>query len=43
MTKYSQALASVGVNIKNSSGELKNMDSILDELGDKWNNISKDQ
>ena len=35
LTKYSQALATVGVNIKLQNGELKNMDTILDELGSK--------
>ena len=43
LTKYSQALSAVGVNIKTASGELKDMDTILDELGSKWNGISKDQ
>jgi len=26
----------VGVDIKTSSGELKNMDTILDDLGERW-------
>lgn len=43
MTKYSQALAQVGINIKNANGQLKDMDSIIDELGQKWNGIGKDQ
>lgn len=43
LTKYSQALAKVGVNIKDSNGEIKKMDDILDELGAKWNNINKEQ
>ena len=43
LTKYSQALANVGINIKDSQGELKSMDQILDELGAKWNNISREQ
>ena len=43
LTKYSQALLNVGINIKNSNGELKNMDQILDELGNKWKEIDKDQ
>ena len=43
MTKYSQALAQVGVNIKTANGDLKDMDTIIDELGGKWNSISKDQ
>ena len=41
--KYSAALEVVGVNIKDINGEVKDMDDILDELGEKWNNISKDQ
>lgn len=43
LNKYSEALAVVGVNIKNSNGELKKMDDILDNLAQKWNFISKDQ
>lgn len=43
LNKYSKALEAVGVNIKDSNGELKDMDTILDELGSKWNNIERDQ
>jgi TP901 family phage tail tape measure protein len=43
LTKYSQALATVGVSIKDSNGQLKDMDTILDELGNKWKTIDKDQ
>ena len=43
LTKYSQALATVGVSIKDSNGQLKEMDVILDELGNKWQSIDKDQ
>lgn len=43
MTKYSQALATVGVQIKDANGTLKDMDTIIDELGQKWGLISKDQ
>lgn len=43
LNKYSKALATVGVNIKDASGEMKNMDTILDELGNKWKNLGKDQ
>jgi TP901 family phage tail tape measure protein len=39
---YSQALEKVGVDIKDTSGELKDMDTVLDELGDKWNTLSND-
>lgn len=40
--KYSAALAAVGVHIKDTNGEMKDMDQILNELGNKWNNLSKD-
>lgn len=43
LTQYSAALATVGVNIKDQSGQLKDMDTILDELGAKWTTISRDQ
>ena len=42
MGQYSQALAAVGINIKDVNGEVKNMDIILDEMGVKWNTLSKD-
>lgn len=41
LNKYSEALATIGVNIKDSSGELKNMDTILDEVGGKWDSLAK--
>ena len=43
LNKYSQALASVGVNIKDQVGQLKDMDQILDELGNKWTLLTDDQ
>lgn len=39
---YSQALEKIGINIKTASGEVKDMDDILDELGAKWNSLSSD-
>lgn len=36
LNKYSEALASVGVEILDASGQLKDMDDILDDLGSKW-------
>ena len=41
LTKYSKALATVGVNIKDASGELKSMDNILDDLAGKWNTLDQ--
>lgn len=43
LNKYSQALLTVGVNIKDTNGELKSMDTILNELGPKWQQLADDQ
>lgn len=43
LNKYSQALAKVGISIKDQSGQLKEMDTILDEMGAKWGTLNKDQ
>ena len=40
---YSQALEKVGINIKDTSGQLKDMDAILEEMGSKWQTLGKDQ
>lgn len=43
LTKYTKALATVGVNVLDTNGQLKAMDDILDELGQKWGQISDTQ
>ena len=43
LNKYSAALESVGISIFDTTGELKEMDKILDELGNKWQTLGKDQ
>lgn len=43
LNKYSQALATVGVQIKDTNGNLKGMDEILDDLGSKWGTLAQDQ
>lgn len=43
LNKYSQALATVGVQIKDTNGELKGMDEILDDLGSRWDTLAQDQ
>ena len=43
LNKYSEALAKVGINIKDQFGGIKDMNVLLDEMGAKWNTISKDQ
>jgi hypothetical protein len=42
LNKYSAALAKVGINIKDTNGDMKQMDTILDELGSKWGTLAKD-
>nr|DAE09655.1 MAG TPA: minor tail protein [Myoviridae sp. ctjhW4] len=36
LNQYSEALSKVGVNIKDTMGQVKDMDTILDETGAKW-------
>lgn len=40
---YSDNLAKIGVNIKDASGQLKDMDTILNETAAKWENLDKAQ
>ena len=43
LNKYSAALEKVGISIFDSAGELKKMDTILDEMGSKWETLNKAQ
>lgn len=43
LTKYSKAIATMGVNILDANGQLKSMDNILDEMGSKWQNLNNTQ
>ena len=43
LNKYSEALFKVGINVKDQSGQLKDMNTILDEMGNKWSTLGKDQ
>ena len=43
LTKYSKALATVGVNALDAQGQLRNMDDVLSDLGNKWQSLSKAQ
>jgi hypothetical protein len=43
LNKYSEALATVGVEVKNQYGELKKADVILEETASKWKVLGEDQ
>ena len=40
---YSEALMKVGISIKDMNGQMKDMDTILNEMGSKWKGLNKDQ
>ena len=39
---YSESLAKVGIDIKDVNKEIKDMDTILEEMADKWKTLDKD-
>lgn len=41
LNKYSKALKKVGIDIKDQQGELKGMNTILDEMMNKWDSLSR--
>ena len=41
--QYSENLAKIGVNIKDASGQLKDMDTILNETAEKWDSLDRAQ
>ena len=43
LNKYSEALSKVGISIKDANGEMKAMDTVLAEMGAKWQTLGKDQ
>ena len=43
LNKYSEALAKVGISIKDQNGGLKDMDTLLEEMAAKWQTLNKDQ
>ena len=43
LNKYSSALKAVGVDVLDVNGDMKDMDTILDELAPKWGTLSKAQ
>lgn len=43
LNKYSEGLAKVGVSIMDASGQLKDMDTILYDVGATWTDLNKEQ
>lgn len=43
LNKYSQALATIGVNVKDANGDLRDMDDILQDMSGKWQQLERDQ
>ena len=43
LNKYSKALQTIGVNILDATGNMKDMDTILDSLAEKWDTLSQAQ
>lgn len=43
LNKYSKALEKVGIDIFDTNGQIKEMDTLLEELGTKWETLSNDQ
>lgn len=43
LTKYTKALENIGVSVLDQNGHLKDMDSILEEIGAKWVTLDDEQ
>ena len=43
LNKYSEALDKVGVQVLDINGEIRDMDSILDDLGSRWDDLTQAQ
>lgn len=43
LNKYSEALKVIGVEILDASGEMKNLDDILDDTAEKWDTLTRAQ
>ena len=40
---YSKAMLKVGVSVLDSNGKLRNTGDVIDEIGEKWGNLSREQ
>lgn len=43
LTKYTQAIENIGVKVMDTVGNLRDMDSILSDVGDKWKDLSREE
>ena len=43
LNKYSEGLEKVGVYIKDANGELRDMDDLMDDIGDVWGKLERDE
>ena len=43
LTKYSKALKTIGVDVLDTSGNLRDMDNILKDMGEKWKTLTDAQ
>lgn len=41
LNKYSEAIEKVGVHVLDTNGELRDMDAILDDLMERWDNLDR--
>ena len=40
---YTAKMAEYGVNVLNANGQLRDMGEVIEEIGNKWNNLSREQ
>jgi len=43
LNKYSSALKTIGINVLDASGNLREMGTVVDEVGEKWKTLSTAQ
>lgn len=41
--QYSQKMADVGISVLDSTGKLRNMGTVMEEIGSKWGTLTKEQ
>jgi TP901 family phage tail tape measure protein len=41
--EYSGKLAEMGINVLDAAGNLRNMGTVMEEIGEKWKNLTTEQ